>query len=261
MGTTWTQMICALLIFQTPELPAPLGRLSPWLDRVIYSREAVYSRLDCQHHRRFIKTHTPLDGIPVDPRATYIVTARHPLDTAVSLYHHRNNLNLARQRQLAGQPEPTEPEPPRKPLREWLPDWIDHDADPRAELDSLPGVMWHLSDAWARRAEPNVLLVHYDDLLTDLDGQMRRLAAALDITVGENSWPGLVEAATFEHMRAGGEQITGVSSILKDSAEFFRRGRSGTAREILTAQQIGHYHTRAAQLAPAGMLTWLHSPA
>jgi len=25
------QMICALLIFQTPELPAPLAQLSPWL--------------------------------------------------------------------------------------------------------------------------------------------------------------------------------------------------------------------------------------
>jgi hypothetical protein len=34
-GTTWVQMICALLIFQTPELPAPLARLSPWLDHRI----------------------------------------------------------------------------------------------------------------------------------------------------------------------------------------------------------------------------------
>ena len=29
-GTTWLQMICALLVFQTPDLPAPLARLSPW---------------------------------------------------------------------------------------------------------------------------------------------------------------------------------------------------------------------------------------
>jgi hypothetical protein len=31
-GTTWVRMICALLVFQTPDLPAPLGELSPWLD-------------------------------------------------------------------------------------------------------------------------------------------------------------------------------------------------------------------------------------
>jgi aryl sulfotransferase len=28
-GTTWLQMICALLIFQRPQLPAPLAQLSP----------------------------------------------------------------------------------------------------------------------------------------------------------------------------------------------------------------------------------------
>lgn len=86
-GTTWAQMICALLIFQTPELPAPLGVLSPWLDFLITPKKELYERLAAQDHRRFIKTHTPLDGIPIDDRVTYIVVARHPLDMAVSLYH------------------------------------------------------------------------------------------------------------------------------------------------------------------------------
>ena len=40
-GTTWTQMICALLVFQTPDLPAPLGELSPWLDMVTRPRTVV----------------------------------------------------------------------------------------------------------------------------------------------------------------------------------------------------------------------------
>jgi hypothetical protein len=85
-GTTWMQMICALLVFQTPDLPAPLSELSPWLDWLVSPRSEVYRRLSAQKHRRFIKTHTPLDGIPLDARATYIVVARDPLDMAVSLY-------------------------------------------------------------------------------------------------------------------------------------------------------------------------------
>ena len=116
-GTTWVQMICALLIFQTPELPEPLGRLSPWLDHLITPREEIYARLDRQQHRRFVKTHTPLDGIPLDPRATYIVTVRHPLDMAVSLYHQGNNIDRSRVRQLTGQSEPAAPPPARPPLR------------------------------------------------------------------------------------------------------------------------------------------------
>jgi aryl sulfotransferase len=191
-------MICALLIFQTPRLPAPLARLSLWLDHLIEPREEVYARLAAQRHRRFIKTHTPLDGIPLDPRVTYIVTARHPLDMAVSLYHQGDNIDRVRLRQLTGQPEPAEPPRPRKPLREWLLAWIANDADPREYPDSLPGVMWHLSDAWSRRDELNILLIHYGDLLGDLNGQMCRLAGHLGITVSDHAWPALVRAATFD---------------------------------------------------------------
>ena len=67
-GTTWMQMICALLIFQTPELPAPLGELSPWLDWLVTPPRQMFARLAAQTHRRVIKTHTPLDGVPIDPR-------------------------------------------------------------------------------------------------------------------------------------------------------------------------------------------------
>ncbi len=267
-GTTWMQMICALLVLQTPELPEPLGRLSPWLDHLIAPREEVLARLEAQRHRRLIKTHTPLDGIPLDPRARYIVTARHPLDTAVSLYHHANNIDRVRLRELTGAPEPTEPPKPRKPLHEWLmsyvtgqtPPW-DFDGDPREDLDSLPGLMWHLSDAWARRDEPNVLLVHYDELSADLEGQMRRIADFLAITVPEELWPELVAAATFESMkRHAVDRIPGAGGVLKSYHAFFRRGRSGEGREILSDEEIARYLERAATLAPADLLAWLHDP-
>jgi aryl sulfotransferase len=273
-GTTWVQMICALLIFQTPRLPAPLAELSPWLDHLIVPREQVYAQLAAQGHRRFIKTHTPLDGLPFDPRVTYIVTARHPLDMAVSLYHQGENLDRERVRRLTGQPqpagptgppgpaqpaEPTGPPRPRTPPRDWLLRWIAGDDDPRDYLDSLPGVMWHLADAWARRGEPNVLLVHYGDLSADLAGQMRRLAGRLAITVPDDGWPALVSAATFDSMKGRADTLVPTAGIFKSNAAFFRRGTSGAGREILTDEEIASYYARAAQLAPADMLTWLHS--
>src|SRR5262245_17481694 len=61
-GTTWTQMLCALLIFDGPVFPEPLERLSPWLDMCNRSIDEVRAALAGQTHRRFIKTHTPLDG-------------------------------------------------------------------------------------------------------------------------------------------------------------------------------------------------------
>lgn len=258
-GTTWVQMICALLIFQTPQLPAPLAQLSPWLDHLIAPPEQVYARLAAQEHRRFIKTHTPLDGVPLDPRATYLVTARHPLDMAVSLYHQGDNIDRAKLRQLTGEAEPTTPPPPHQSLHEWLLEWIADDTRPREHLDSLPGVMWHLSDAWARRGEPNVLLVHYDNLAADLEGQMRWLAAQLGIAVPEQTWPSLVRAATFENMAAGADSLVPSAGIFKSNAAFFRRGISGEGRQILSDEEAAAYYARAAQLAPADMLSWLHS--
>src|SRR5580693_4148989 len=214
-GTMWVQMICALLIFQTPALPAPLAQLSPWLDHLIVPRDEVYAQLAAQEHRRFIKTHTPLDGVPLHPRATYIVTARHALDMFVSLYDQSDNIDHERLGQLTGQPESAEPLRPRTPLHDRLLRWIADDDDPREYPDSLPGLMWHLSDAWARRYEPNVLLVHYNDLLADLDGQMRWLAGQLVIAVPEQAWPTLVHAATFERMRDSADTLVPTAGIFK----------------------------------------------
>ena len=95
-GTTWMQVVLLTLVHGPPPFPEPLGQLSPWLDHLIEPLDVVLDRLEGQRHRRVIKTHTPLDGIPLDDRATYIVVARHPLDAALSLYHQGANLDRAR---------------------------------------------------------------------------------------------------------------------------------------------------------------------
>ena len=323
-GTTWVQMICALLIFQTPELPDPLWNLSPWLDNLGIPLSVQYHQLAEQQHRRFIKTHTPLDGIPFDPRVSYIVTARHPLDTFVSLCHHNEIRGHPPEgfgpppggfrplpegfgpppggfrpppegfgpppggfghppplEHRPGQPTPPRPGgPPRPPASPLLPpptapgppmspemlhdallDWIAGDEDPRRNLDSLPGVLWHLSDAWARRGRPNVLIVHYDNLLADLEGQMRWLAGRLGIAVAENAWPALIQAATLERMRDRAESLIPTPpGVVEKAASFFRRGTSGAGREILSDEEMAGYYARAAQLAPPDLLEWLHSP-
>ncbi|MBQ0982311.1 sulfotransferase domain-containing protein [Micromonospora sp. M61] len=258
-GTTWMQMICALLVLGTPELPAPLNVLSPWLDWLAEPQDAVYDRLAAQPHRRFIKTHTPLDGVPLDPRVHYVVVARHPLDMAVSLYHQAGNLDRFRLAELTGQPAPAGPPRKRLPVEQWLPSWVDREVDPRTDLDSLPGVMLHLRDAWARRDEPNVELVHYDDLLADLGGEMRRLADRWGIPVAAERWPELVEAATFGRMRERADRLApDTLGVLRDRRAFFRQGGSGQGRDLLDAAARARYQERVSALAPPDLLTWLH---
>lgn len=256
-GTTWTQMICALLIFQTADLPGPLWRLSPWLDAPDGPGDAeVGADLAAQRHRRFIKTHTPLAAIPDDPRVTYIVTARHPLDAFVSMYH---------QHQAMGPPPPSHhgPPPPRPPapsperLHRAVLGWIADDGS-RPDPAALNATMRHLSDAWRRRADPNVVLVHYDDLRADLDGEMRRIAGRLGIAVPEETWPALVEAATFARMRARDDAVPPPPPGRPPPPTFFRRGTSGAGREILSDEELARYHARVAALGPSDLIAWLH---
>jgi len=253
------QMICALLVFRTPDLPAPLAEISPWVDMLAVPTDVLRASLEAQQNRRILKTHTPLDGLPLDPDVSYVVVARHPLDSAVSLYHQGQNIDRARLRELTGASEPDRPPAPRAALDDWLLEWVDEQVDPRQELDSLPGVLWHLADAWARRDEANVVLVHYDDLRTDLEGEMRHLARWLDITVPEHVWPALVSAAGFGAMRQRAVELApDTNGVLLDPSAFFRRGSSGAGREVITAAEYDRYLARVARLAPSDLLVWLH---
>lgn len=59
-GTTWVQQIVSQLIFSGADEVCPLDR-SPWLDMRIAANEETLALLDAQTHRRFIKTHAPID--------------------------------------------------------------------------------------------------------------------------------------------------------------------------------------------------------
>ncbi len=101
-GMTWTQRLVSLLVFNGPGLPGPLSVVSPWLDATMRPVEEVVATLDAQDHRRFIKTHTPLDGLVLDDRVTYICVGRDPRDAAMSELAQWDNMDVDRMRALQG---------------------------------------------------------------------------------------------------------------------------------------------------------------
>jgi aryl sulfotransferase len=247
-GTTWMQQICLSLVHGTPDLPAPLAELSPWVDWLVEPEESLFARLADQPGRRVLKTHTPLDGVVLDPRASYVVVVRDPLDMAVSLYHQGDNLDRERLAELSGRPVWTPP--PRPELPVWLAEWTRRDTDPVRSMDSLQGVVRHAADAWARRDAGNVHLVRYEDLSADLPAEMRRLAALLHIEVPADHWPVLVEGAGFAAMRAEADRrVPDRRGVLRDPHAFFRRGRPGAGRELLPRPELPVYERRVRELA------------
>jgi aryl sulfotransferase len=271
-GTTWTQMICALLVLQEPELPLPLDRLSPWIDMVTRARTEVFADLQAQTHRRFLKTHTPLDGIPNDPRVTYICVGRDPRDVALSIDHHIDNTDvgaflIAREQAAAidgielGPLRPVPPRPDGARDRFWQ--WVDDETPSTLVGSSLRRTVEHLQTFRDAADDLDVVHLHYDDLKDDLEGQMRQLAARLGIGVDEHRWPSLVQAATFESMRSRADTTVpaGGREHWIDPAAFFHRGTSGQWHDLLNHADLARYAARVRALASDDLIDWVHREA
>jgi hypothetical protein len=263
-GTTWTQMMCALLIFQTPTFDRGLDRISPWLDMLTRPLDEVTADLDAQTHRRFVKTHTPFDGLPFDQRVTYIAVGRDPRDVALSWDHHVANSDIdafvaARERATgtAGRAElAARFAPASDDVRDRFWDWIE-----KPDAPSLASTLHHVSTFWPLRNRPNVVLMHYAELQADLEGQMRILAARLGIDVAEDLWPTVVQAASFDAMRARADELAPdtTNRIWHDNHAFFHRGTSGQWHDFITDDRDRErYARRVAELIPPDTSLWLH---
>jgi hypothetical protein len=265
-GTTWMQMLCALLVFQDPRLPGPLTRLSPWLDVQTETVESVFSELAAQQHRRFIKTHTPYDGIPHDPRVAYITVGRDPRDVALSWDNHFNNLNLevviGRRVEVAGMDDLAElmpdgmPVPSEDPVERFW-EWMHSPED----AGGLAGMINHLQTFWDRRDDDNIALFHYADMKADLDGEMRRLAAVLQIDVDEGRWDELVNAACFDSMKERAEELAPqvTHGFWQETSRFFHKGSSGQWESFFDDDDIARYEARVHELAQPDLAEWMHT--
>ena len=75
-GTTWTQQIVGELIFRGTASAVFAGAVSPWVDARVIPLEPIMERLSVQQHRRFMKTHLPLDALEFAPQVKYIYIGR-----------------------------------------------------------------------------------------------------------------------------------------------------------------------------------------
>jgi aryl sulfotransferase len=259
-GTTWMQMICALLIFGQPKLPRPLTKLSPWLDIATEPISDVFAALDAQQHRRFIKTHTPLDGLPFDERVTYVCVGRDPRDAAISSDNQMINMNREILFRATGATagEQGLPALPKSAKLNRFWHWVEVAAPPDEGLELL---LHHLATFWDRLQASNVVLIHYADLRADLEGEMRRLAGRLGVVINTDSWVHLVAEARFDRMRERADEIVPevtIDGLWPDASRFFNRGSSGQWRSLLGPADVRRYTARVRQLAAPDLAFWLH---
>ena len=266
-GTTWTQMLVGMLVFGSPDFPRPLSEISLWLDMQLASKDDVFERLGAQTHRRFIKSHTALAGLPYDERVTYICVGRDPRDVAVSCRHHMSNMDLEQflkvREQAVGLEDlaellPAQKREPVDPIVEYLETDLDTN---NFNVMTLSYVLHHLQSFWDRRDADNIALFHYADLQADLPGQLRRLADVLQVELDESKVDELAAAASFAAMRDNAEMVAPNSDarIWKSTNDFFHRGSNGQWREVFDDDMLRLYEERASALASPDLRTWAES--
>jgi aryl sulfotransferase len=244
-GTTWMQQIIGQLVFQGQE-DVPVAQMSPWLDFVLPPEEAGLPLVKAQTHRRFVKTHLPLDALTFSPKAKYIYVGRDGRDVVWSMHNHHANFIPAFYEQFANNPRAgVDPGPRLGPpdgdvvgyFREWL-YWDGYPWWPYWE---------NVRTWWAARGLPNVLMVHFAGLKADLDGEMRRIAKFLDAPVDEARWPQIVEHCTFDYMKAHAEHSAPLGGALWEggAATFINKGVNGRWSDLLTKADIKAYEARA----------------
>jgi aryl sulfotransferase len=252
-GTTWMQQIVSQLLSGGAE-GIDVAKLSAWIELRVMPPEA-FDHLDAAPHRRFVKTHLPVDALVYSPQAKYIYIGRDGRDAAWSLYNHLANASDKFFEVLNNTPGRVGPPIARitEPVDEFYRAWLAQDGYP----------IWpfweNVRSWWAIRGLPNLLFVHFNDLKADLPGSVRRIARFLDIETNEAQLGEIVEHCSFAYMKAHAQLFAPLGGALWNGGAdtFVHKGDNGRWRDVLTAADNAAYESRARAELGAECSAWV----
>jgi hypothetical protein len=196
---------------------SPWFEAEPWLDLRDY--------LAAFPSPRILKSHLHRSGLPRTGKLIYVV--RDVRDVALSAYHH-SALVSGREIQL--------------------------DLFMNLFLRGHPGFgggTWasHIRSWWPHRDDPNVLFLQYDEMLADLAGTVRRVAAFCGLPVTEAEMPRILERCGIAYMKAHGDKFDPRLHRTSASDWFFDGAAPGVGRRDLSSRQQALVTSPVAALA------------
>ncbi len=263
-GTTWMQTIVANLLFQDGVMPNPVTAMSPWLDMGLPPLEAIIGTLEAQTHRRFIKTHLALDGLPYFDTARYVVVGRDVRDVFMSIWNHHSGYSeslraLTRERAAAlGREYPVDFNDLHEMFQVWIgKSWFEWEGSGFPYWSHLH----HAQTWWDYRHLPNILLVHFTDLLEDPEGQIRRIAKHLDIAIDEQLLPGILQRISFTAMKDNFDAIMPeAKELFRGGAQtFMNKGTNGRWQGVLTEGELAQCRAAVERELTPDCADWLEN--
>ena len=253
-GTTWLQQVVSQLIFKGAE-GVNNAELSPWMEMMLPPKEVKLPQVEAQTHRRFLKTHLPVDALAYSPKAKYIYIARDGRDVAWSYYNHWANMTPEFYGMLNDmRPDGTEALfPPDMEVRDYFLRWLDRDGYP------LWSFWENIASWWAIRDLPNMLLLHFNTLKADLPAEIKRIAKFLDIEVEDALWDDIGTHCSFDYMKAHAENAVplGGQPWKGGAKTFINKGTNGRWHDILSGEDCARYEAMAIDKLGPDCAHWL----
>lgn len=248
-GTTWMQNIVLQMLFRGEKVPA-VSDVSPWVDRARDDPSAVARLLEAQTHRRVMKSHLPLDTLPYNPGTRYIVCVRDARDVFMSLWNHLSQMTPTAIEALNTSPARIGPPMPKigTDIHAFWECWINRGWLP-GESEGYPhsANLAHTQSWWNFRHLPNILFVHFADLLADPASEVVRVADYLGLSLNDSEVSAIVEATSFaalsENAAASGPvPVEGANVIWTEGLKtFFFKGTNGRWRDVLSLEELEMY--------------------
>lgn len=248
-GTTWMQQIISQLIFNG-QTGLEVAEMSPWIDLRVPPKHVKIPAVEAQEHRRFIKTHLPVDALIFSPKAKYIYIGRDGRDVLWSLYHHHATGNEHWYGALNDTPGLVGPkiDKPLDSIVDYFNEWLDKDGYPWWSMWENVNSWWEIKDL------PNVMFVHFANLKDDMPGEIRKIASFLDIPIDESKWSDILKHCSFNYMKDNATKSVPLGGAFWEGGAktFINKGTNGRWRDILSIEESKKYEKIATgKLRPA----------
>jgi aryl sulfotransferase len=248
------QQIVSQLIFNGQE-GLEVAEMSPWLDLRVPPKEVKLPLVEAQQHRRFIKTHLPVDALVFSRKAKYIYIGRDGRDVVWSMYNHHSTANEFWYDALNNTPGRVGPPIERPPdsVHQYFREWFEKDGHPFWPF-------WeNIRTWWEIRHLPNVTLLHFNDLKRDMPGEIRRIAAFLEIPIDEAKWNDILTHCSFDYMKANATKSVPLGGAFWNGGaqNFIHKGLNGRWTDTLPREENEAYQKRAEKELGPECATWL----
>lgn len=231
-GTTWTMNIVHQLRTGGDADFADVYAEVPWIEFVAnpgVDRDALVAGFDAMPTDRFraFKSHALPGTVPYfapgeGPAVKYVVIVRNPEEAVASFYPFINAhadgffaaWGVPREAVVGGS------------FAEYFAGIGSHGI--------TPWIFGFVAGWWALRDQPNVLLLHYRDMVADHEGSVRAIADFLGIDPPADQWAKILEYTSFSWMKAHEDKFearTVSNPTLLDPGAMIRKGRAGAASE------------------------------